>query len=373
MEAEVRSNHILSRCRYSSSKVVKMCKLSSNGAVKPKDDDVKGKGKTVQGVNDFHWSAVPEPHATRRKVILARYPEIKELYGHDPNMRYVCLLLVSIQVGMAYSLSRASSPVPWWLFVGAAYLIGGTSNHMLLLAMHELSHNLGFARMHHNRLFSFFCNLPIGIPAAISFKRYHLEHHKYQGEVQVDMDLPTQQEANIFRNTATKLFFVMFQILFYAVRPLLVNPKKPGPWEAVNAVCCVAFDVAVVLILGPKALFYLLLSTLLGTGLHPCAAHFIAEHFVFVAGTETYSYYGWLNIFAFNVGYHNEHHDFPAVCGSRLPQVRKIASEFYDAIPQHKSWCKVHWDFIMDPNITAFSRVKRDLLTTADVAAIKTR
>jgi sphingolipid delta-4 desaturase len=87
------------------------------------------------------------------------------------------------------------------------------------------------------------------------------------------------------------------------------------------------------------------------------AGHFIAEHYVFVEGYETYSYYGPLNYLCWNVGYHNEHHDFPKVAGWRLPEITKMAPEFYENLPQHKSWTMVLVNYITDPAIGPFSRV----------------
>ena len=98
-------------------------------------------------------------------------------------------------------------------------------------------------------------------------------------------------------------------------------PKKVDQNEVINAVLQISFDTIIYLTLGFNSLFYLMVGTLLGLGFHPISGHFIAEHYVFVKGYETYSYYGPLNLITFNVGYHNEHHDFPNVPGYRLPEV----------------------------------------------------
>jgi sphingolipid 4-desaturase/C4-monooxygenase len=64
----------------------------------------------------------------------------------------------------------------------------------------------------------------------------------------------------------------------------------------------------------------------------------------------------------------NEHHDFPKISGFRLPEVRKIAPEFYDerwkshdgnGLTIHNSWVKVIYNYIVDPSVGPFSRIKR--------------
>jgi sphingolipid delta-4 desaturase len=66
--------------------------------------------------------------------------------------------------------------------------------------------------------------------------------------------------------------------------------------------------------------------------------HFIAEHYEFVKGQETYNYYGIMNFFNLNLGYHMEHHDFPWIPWNQLPKVHAIAKEFYDTVPFHTSY-----------------------------------
>ena len=65
------------------------------------------------------------------------------------------------------------------------------------------------------------------------------------------------------------------------------------------------------------------------------------------------------NRYSPQVGYHNEHHDFPAIAWTRLPALRELAPEFYDTLPSHPSWPMVTVNFIRDPEVGIFARAKR--------------
>jgi len=290
--------------------------------------------------------------------MLHKYPQIKALYGPCPRTKYICSALVLVQVASAYLLRDA----PWWLLVAAAYLFGGVVNQALMLAIHELSHNLAFRKPWQNRLFALFINLPIGVPVAETFRYYHLLHHVHQGLEGTDTDLPTAQEGRILSGpfrAPLKLLWVMGQGFAYALRPLFVHPKRPSVAELGNLVLQLGFNALIFHFWGAKALAYLPIGSLLVMGLHPVAGHYISEHYVFRAGQETYSYYGPLNRLTFNVGYHNEHHDFPYIPGSRLGELRAMAPEYYDSLYSHSSWTKTLWLYVSRANLGGFSRVKR--------------
>jgi sphingolipid delta-4 desaturase len=247
----------------------------------------------------------------------------------------------------------------------------------------------------------------------------------------LDTDLPTAAEAFVLDSVLGKAFFCTFQIVFYALRPMLVYRIPVTALHVFNIAAQLAFDALVVRFAGGRALAYLILSSFLAGSLHPCAGHFIAEHYVLdrtavaartpsssssastsaatsAAGTnnatpsalsapsvpaasntsnaddkasttaavvggatttitdvrripvpETFSYYGPLNALTYNVGLHNEHHDFPAVPWTRLPQLHRIAAEFYRDLPCHASWPAVLWQFVWDPAVGLHCRVKR--------------
>ena len=140
-----------------------------------------------QDPRDFLWLMTEEPHRTRRMAIMKAHPEVSveqvsdkfffvyihfikvtKLMGHEPLTKYVVSLVVLLQLSLAILL-RHSSPLSF-TFIFCAYVIGGTANHNLFLAIHEITHNLAFKGIAPNKLIAIFANLPIGIPYSAAFK-----------------------------------------------------------------------------------------------------------------------------------------------------------------------------------------------------------
>jgi sphingolipid delta-4 desaturase len=296
---------------------------------------------------------------------LAKYPEIKELFGFEWRTKYMVAATVLLQVFMAWLTLEWR----WPAYLAAVYLVGATANHSLFLAVHELAHNLGAKRPEHSKLIGLMANLAIGIPYSIAFKPYHMDHHRYQGQDHTDADVPTYFEGYVITestfgyidHTLRKAVFMFFQIFAYALRPMIIKPGLVplDRWIVANYITTLGFDAVLIAVFGPNALLYVLLSSFFAGSIHPTAGHFIAEHYVMEGTTETYSYYGPLNWLTYNVGYHNEHHDFPSIPWSRLAKVREIAPEFYDDLPQCKSWPSTLLRYIFDDSISPLSRVRR--------------
>lgn len=332
------------------------------------------------------------------------------------NDRQVLALIIA-QVASFYLLRNTTN---FWILFPLAYFVGGVANHAIMLAIHEISHGMAFgpSRPLANKLFAILANLPLGIPMSISFKKYHLEHHRYQGDELLDTDVPTHMEASFFTSSPRKTLWCILQPFFYTIRPLFINPKPVETYEIINILVQLFFDLIIIKFFGWHILAYMIGGSILAMGLHPVAGHFISEHTLMFDGNkdealdnpqdlnnnndlvptesmkddskqsstqshgkvsneipnpvgatvdprgkflipETCSYYGPLNWLTFNVGYHVEHHDFPSIPGSRLHMVSKIAPEFYLNLNYHTSWTYVLWQYITDPKVGPSARVRR--------------
>ncbi|CAI2170346.1 7431_t:CDS:2 [Funneliformis geosporum] len=309
---------------------------------------------------DFARDDLDEPHMKRRITILRQHPEIEQLYGYDIKTIPIAILVDLIQILSAYIFGRIALDHNWAIII-YAFVVGGSMTQLSFIIIHEAAHCLAAPTRCQNRIVGLLANIAIPLPIAMSFRRYHLEHHVFQGVDGFDPDLPLDWEKRFIRgNTFLKLLWLNLYPVIYLLRSVS-NLKSPQFWEYINFIFTVIIDVIIYYFCGVRGLLYLFLSIWFGYSIHPVAAHFIQEHYTFDDGQETYSYYGTLNSIFMNIGYHNEHHDFTRIPWSKLPEIRRIATEYYDDLAYHTSWFMVHWNFVTKSQFGPQSRVRRSV------------
>ena len=311
----------------------------------------------MEKMNSFVWSDNAEPHKQRTKEIIKQHPEIRSLIGRNPYTFLIILFCVSLQILLAYFLRDQS----WWLIFGAAYLIGAFACHTLFVCIHECAHNLVFKKSSLNIIAGIIANLPMVLPSSVSFKKYHIKHHSFQGVEELDGDMPYHWEARLINNSAIgKAIWLLFYPLFQMLRPArLKEISLFDTWTFINIIVEVTFIGFLFYFLGIKALIFLLASFFFSVGLHPLGARWIQEHYLTHDHQETKSYYGPLNTVNLNVGYHNEHHDFPSVPWNNLPKIKTIGGEHYDSLHHHTSYTALLFTFLFDKKLSIFSRMAR--------------
>jgi sphingolipid delta-4 desaturase len=320
--------------------------------------------------SDFSYSPRGEPHRDRTKQILRDHPQIRSLIGPAPVTFWWILGLVGLQFAVAWFV--ADQPI--WVLVLLAYTVGAFASHGLFVMIHECAHRLVFRKRLPNLLAGLVANLPLFTPGSFSFQKYHLKHHAHQGVYELDADIPSRWEARLIgRSPLGKALWLLLYPIFQAVRSFRVKavPAFDG-WTFANLGIQIAVNLAVYLLWGGQALAYLILALFFSIGLHPLGARWIQRHYMVSEGDqETFSYYGALNRLTFNVGYHNEHHDFPSVAWTRLPEIRAAAPEAYADLAAHTSWTSLLFRFLFDPEISLYSRMVRADATGEGVPAAR--
>jgi len=307
--------------------------------------------------DDFTYLDGRPVHYYRGREIVKAHPEVRELMRKNP-WTAACVFLI---VGVQWTLAANLGTIAWYWLIPLAYLFGAFMNHALYVLIHECTHNLVFERPAANNLLGIVCDFALVIPSAMGFRKYHLMHHKFLGQYLRDPDIVRHEEAALIGNSPwRKALWLFFFSVSQALRPMQIT--EVGFWDrwiVFNLVAVLVVDAAILALFGPHALLYLALSTLFALGLHPLGGRWIQEHYVTREGQETYSYYGPLNKTCFNMGYHNEHHDFATVPWNNLPKLTRIAPEFYGALASYRSWTAVLLNYIFDRNMSSYSRIVR--------------
>src|SRR5258708_6693336 len=171
--------------------------------------------------------------------MLAAHPELRGLAGPTPVSAAWTLALVAVQCGLALWLG----PTRWYVWLPIAYVIGATIDHALWALIHDTCHNLVFRSRTANRFVAIVANLPLVVPGAISFGKYHLLHHRHMGDLEFDAGVPGPTEARVVgRSGLAKAAWVTGTILVQGVvRPRrMTRVRLLDGWTLVNIVVQVA-------------------------------------------------------------------------------------------------------------------------------------
>jgi sphingolipid delta-4 desaturase len=283
----------------------------------------------------------------RHRDILRAHPGVRELFGSDPSSAAWVLALVMAQIGVALWASQR----PIWVALLLTTTVGAAMAHALGVLIHESSHNLVFRRGWLNRVVAIVANLPFCVPAAMEFRHQHLLHHKYLGDARDpdgrDTQAPTHKEVEVVGHSAVRKFLSFtFGRFFYRARAANAAPRDG--WLVGNVVACILADAMLIALGGWRPVVFLIGSALLGFGPHVFGARRVSEHLTIRRGQPTNSYYGLLNRVAFDVGYHVEHHDFPAVPWRRMRRLHAIARQHYEGLAAVESWTVLMAEYFLD-------------------------
>jgi len=308
-------------------------------------------------ISAYTYVDYSQPHWKRRKLLTEAHPHLKSLNGVD-NMSGLYTIALNIGLlSMAYLLKDSS----FWVMFPFAYVFGAVMNHALWVLIHDFGHDMGYETTWLNNVFLCIANLPQVAPASVTFAYYHRLHHTHLNETYADPDVPSPWEHEMFGNSALgKIGYLAFFPILQSIRTLRFTEFNNDKWVIVNWVTTMAVNLSVLYFFGFRAFLFLFISSYFALSLHPVGARWIAEHYAVKPKQETYSYYGPINNVAFNIGYHNEHHDLPRVPWSKLPQIRQMAPEYYEPLYKHDSYLQVLWTFFFNPNFTLQTRVVRE-------------
>ena len=290
------------------------------------------------------------PHGDRRSEILRAHPEVATLFGAYRGTAVWTLVLVSGMFVASVLLTRA---LPTWAWLIVAYAFGAIPDHAVWVLIHDATHNLVFKSIAANRIVLLICNIPHIFPSSMMFRYYHILHHIELNQAYKDPDVPFEWEARFIGNSPLRksiwlafFFIVQFlRTLFYTYR---IPKGNELPWITANWVVNLTCTGALLTYFGWKPLAFLVVSSIASIGLHPLGARWIQEHYPTQPFQATYSYYGIANRFAFAIGYHVEHHDFPSVPWNKLHVLKAMAPEYYDTLFAYTSYSELLKDFIFE-------------------------
>eukprot|EP00002_Diphylleia_rotans_P001762 TRINITY_DN109_c0_g1_i1.p1 TRINITY_DN109_c0_g1~~TRINITY_DN109_c0_g1_i1.p1 ORF type:complete len:383 (-),score=77.78 TRINITY_DN109_c0_g1_i1:185-1333(-) len=334
-------------------------------------------------------------HVDRKRRILQKYPQVRELFGENPFSAVILLALIFIH----YQLAVFSATLDWWGYLAVTYTVGSLVSFQIIVMGHEATHRLITKSAFFSKLLSLIAFLPVFLgPFGIFWAVEHMWHHN----VVVDKCMRLGRQSNNFvRKVLFAVFFihaVNFAFLLGSTLtlvamvlsfPIFVVPfllgKRKSPfitetrippynrfpqlltgWLVANMIASVAFNLGMIYFHNVWVFAYFVLTAGFSNGLHPLGMRNVQEHYHVTPKQPTYSIYGstLINYLTFFIGHHVEHHDFPTIPWNRLQELRKIAPDFYEKdLFHYDSYTHVLRYFLFDKGVDEKLLMPVDLKT----------
>lgn len=265
---------------------------------------------------------------------------LKLLRQPDANTFFLMILLSITQLFIAHSVDSFT-----FGFCIKVVCFGAPIAHLLYILSVDFASNLAFGYEYLDRISAILGNLCTGVPYAELLRFFESEHRAfYNSRLHTDPNKPNKFEIAHVHGVGLKLLYLSLYPLVFSHRLLFRHKISLTRFMSWNIVLQVIFNLVVWYFFGSITLLFLLCSTFVGMSpLHPCATHLLLEHQTVDHKIEkqiTYSYYGIMNLWMCNAGYHREKHLEPKVPWSRIHLIRQLyyaeekCNAFYTSILQ---------------------------------------
>lgn len=327
-------------------------------------------------------------HNELRRRVLAAHPDVALLVGPDWRTAIAAIGLLAVYWTTAWAVSKTT----WWIVFLAAFFVGQTIYHSASVLVHESAHRLVFrgpkARVAFDLLLE---TILTSFGVQLIYQHNHItSHHAHLGDYERDYE---HEDAYVVANRRVlrarhpvlyrllSIGILIFHLLPFAIvtdtvfLPPLFGQLvgMPGRDKARNTgatrpsraelwlffLYSIAVNIGLYLAFGFLGwLFHIwslsLLSSRWGASIR---GQILSEHYGEDTEHPTRSTYWWGNRLFFNMGYHVEHHSFSNIPWMKLPKLKSLAPEFFDAeneLNYYEFWWKqVKSDFTLPRRASA--------------------
>lgn len=340
-------------------------------------------GNTEREADRASISPQSRRHLQMRKEALATHPHLRDLAGPDRRTALAVPVLLAAHWGVAWAVSGSNLLV---VFL-AAFFIGQFLIHATGALVHETAHRLIFRGNRSKLAFDLGLETILGSFAKqLTYQHQHLSsHHPFIGDYERDYehedlcafkaremlvhDRPRLQRVLTVATLFVHLLpfgFIISDEIFPRIYKRLTGREVQDRHRHIGATSApvwqkrlfigwsLAVNAVLLLLFGFWGWLYhnWALSIFLGKFGISNLGQSLSEHPGDDVQTPTRSTYGWVNRLFFNTGYHNEHHTFPNVAWTRLPDLTSAAPEVFSARSE-KSYLGHWWDHVRGDFVTS--------------------